>query len=301
MYDAGASAGEEVLARVSGSKFWGEGYKWHILLSGAESSGVNRPQNAENVASVSAAAVREREDWVLVCTFTRLILVRRFTLVWEIPLTDIIMDSLEIVPDVSTNAVTPESGNTFSDNTDAELALPPQEEMSIDVTEEDPAGQHSLVSFTHLPRTKYSEDPDRMTQTPMLDMVLERRVIRCGSRTRSRRVFNLLRRRRGVPLLPARRYTEGTDQVTDIADLFHESNSQRTSKNAAPGAAVVASSSSRSFGGEGKEAHAGRRGVGEDNHSGFGPHTDDEAPGGDDVGPEGRASPGSFLSPRRPE
>ena len=162
-----------------------------------------KSKRAENldIEMTSAAAARERDDWVLVCTFSRLILVRRFSLYGRCHSLILFWIPLKLYP-MYLLADMDLIQCTEADEMDIAMALPPRNEIFTIATQE--ALQYSLVSFMHLPRTKYSEDPDYMTNMTMPDMVLERRILRCGSKIQSKRLLKLLKRWHGVPLLPAR-------------------------------------------------------------------------------------------------
>ena len=252
-------------------------------MSGDDDSGFGASKNIGS--GHIGAEMRGRDDWVLVCTFQRLILVRRFTLIWEIPLTDIIMESIEIMSDDMSNDV-------------AGIALPPKEEQQFNL--KSMTISDSLVCFMHMPRTTYSEDPDNIFRMNMPDMLLECRVIRCGSRTRSRRVLNLLRRRRGVPLLHARRFTDGTDQLTELRS--HLNKKGNISKPDSPAPEFLLNPG----GGERKEEQVDTL---SDGHR----HFDHLSTGSRESGnmetqlsvhysiPSETSSMGAFRSPRRPE
>ena len=85
MYNVGTSAGEECLARVSNSRFWGEGYCWHVMLS-AESK-KTKLKNGK-------VKEEDRDDWVLVSTNHRIMLVHQFELVWQLPWKDLLPETV---------------------------------------------------------------------------------------------------------------------------------------------------------------------------------------------------------------
>ena len=90
MYNVGTSAGEECLARVSNSRFWGEGYCWHVMLS-AESK---KTKSKETKSKNGKVKEEDRDDWVLVSTNHRIMLVHQFELVWQLPWKDLLPETV---------------------------------------------------------------------------------------------------------------------------------------------------------------------------------------------------------------
>ena len=94
MYNVGTSAGEEVLARVSKGKFRGEGYRWHVMLSSSSSLSSFTDVHSSRRGR---GETTEDDDWVLVSTSHRIILVFRFELVWQTPWKDLLGDTVTML------------------------------------------------------------------------------------------------------------------------------------------------------------------------------------------------------------
>jgi hypothetical protein len=232
MYNIGTSAGEEVLARVSNAKFWGEGYVWHVMLS--ESSSDSKSTTVD--------------DWVLLATSHRIILVWRFEMVWQIPWKDLLCDTVMLLTEKQAiyaaqndeSVVSSSSGghSTSSQNNKKDMDGPFESKKNNSdrhrfnntkyqyCSGEDEDDNNNvedctmIVKLMHMPRTRYGEvggqyfddyrggggyggssstrQVSKMLTSTMdsiaSTMSFMKRQIKCGSRVCGKRVVRLLKR-----------------------------------------------------------------------------------------------------------